>query len=495
MEFKADEALNTFLITRAHFGHPIPPGGTVSSVGILNPPLFTYLLLPITLFTTSPTALALTIAFINSLAIGSLFLTLNKYYNKTVGIIASLLLCVLPWHIIYSRKIWTQNLLFPLAVFLFFFLHRALIQKKKRAWIYAGISLILMAQLHQGSFLLLILFIAFSLISHLNVSWKNFILGLFLGSFPLFPYLLFQFTTLCIGCSTYTASSHPLTLSLLTHLLLPAKIFSLSDFDILLGTDFTLFRNAYFPIALTRHLTYPIIVMTLVGAVLHWRNRKNMRVIPFLYFAFPISFILLRFDIFMHYYLPLLPITALFVAEFFDRAIHSTSSLLRKSGYFLFLILLLSYIFFSLSLNSFIANHKDIHGEYGRAYLLSKAGAESKLKEKKNDTSYEEMIIASYVPLQSVIGPETIARIVYDPVQTKNNLRTLEKRLEDTPYDDRILLELTAFYTQKPITRKTLSTLAQKSIINPGYTQIFDVISDKYIHEHNMKREKLNSIL
>ena len=45
IEFKDDEAINLFLAARPLFGHPFPPGGTVSSIGLLNPPFFNYLLL------------------------------------------------------------------------------------------------------------------------------------------------------------------------------------------------------------------------------------------------------------------------------------------------------------------------------------------------------------------------------------------------------------------------------------------------------------------
>lgn len=46
IEFKVDEAINLFLASRSLFGQSFPPGGTVSSIGILNPPLFNYFLLP-----------------------------------------------------------------------------------------------------------------------------------------------------------------------------------------------------------------------------------------------------------------------------------------------------------------------------------------------------------------------------------------------------------------------------------------------------------------
>lgn len=49
VEFKADEASNLLLATRIFFDHPLPYAGTATSVGILNPPFFIYLLIPLTL--------------------------------------------------------------------------------------------------------------------------------------------------------------------------------------------------------------------------------------------------------------------------------------------------------------------------------------------------------------------------------------------------------------------------------------------------------------
>ena len=80
MEFKTDEAVNLLLAARPLFGHAFPPGGTVSSLGILNPPLFNYILLPIILINLDPKFVTFFIGLINSLAVALFFLIVRRYY-------------------------------------------------------------------------------------------------------------------------------------------------------------------------------------------------------------------------------------------------------------------------------------------------------------------------------------------------------------------------------------------------------------------------------
>ena len=79
IEFKSDEAANLLISSRQLFDKPIPPGGTGSSVGVLNPPFFNYLLIPLTYITLDPKVITFFIAFINVLAIAFFFMIVKKY--------------------------------------------------------------------------------------------------------------------------------------------------------------------------------------------------------------------------------------------------------------------------------------------------------------------------------------------------------------------------------------------------------------------------------
>ena len=129
-EFKADEASNLFLASRPIFNHPFPYGGVVSSVGILNPPLFTYFLYAIAILTLNPQVIVLIIALINSLMLGFFFLFIKNYYSKTLAFISTIFLAFSPWSIIFSRKIWPPDLIPPLSIVLLYSLHKAVLSKK-----------------------------------------------------------------------------------------------------------------------------------------------------------------------------------------------------------------------------------------------------------------------------------------------------------------------------------------------------------------------------
>src|SRR3989344_36197 len=135
IEFKTDEAINLLLASRPLFGHSFAPGGTVSSVGILNPPFFNYILFPFTFLTLDPRGISFFIGLINSLAIAFFFLAIKKYYGTTIAFITTILIALSPWSILYSRKIWTQDLLFPFFIPLFFSIHKLILEKKMFYWL------------------------------------------------------------------------------------------------------------------------------------------------------------------------------------------------------------------------------------------------------------------------------------------------------------------------------------------------------------------------
>jgi Dolichyl-phosphate-mannose-protein mannosyltransferase len=147
MEFKADEAQACQLALqvvdglrgRLPAGHGIPLVGLRSSVGVPNPPLFIYLLaLPLTLWR-DPLAAAVFIALSNVAAVGICFAIGRRYFSPFVALAATALYALAPWAVIFSRKIWAQDLL---PVFIAGFLlaaHAFLVDRRPRAlaWLLA----------------------------------------------------------------------------------------------------------------------------------------------------------------------------------------------------------------------------------------------------------------------------------------------------------------------------------------------------------------------
>ena len=135
IEFKTDEAVNLLLSAWPALHHSLPPGGTVSSIGILNPPLFNYILTPLTFFTLDPKTFSFLIGFLNSVAIAFFYLIVKNYYSQVIAFTSSVLFAFSPWAILYSRKIWNQDILVPFFVLMFYSLHKIIIDKKRIFWL------------------------------------------------------------------------------------------------------------------------------------------------------------------------------------------------------------------------------------------------------------------------------------------------------------------------------------------------------------------------
>jgi hypothetical protein len=154
MEFKSDEAqacqLGLQIAAHEHF----PLTGLLSSVGVPNPPLFVYLLaLPLGL-SAEPVSAAVAIACANLAAVWVCFLVGRRYFSSWIGVAAAALYALSPWAIVFSRKIWAQDLLPILAGLFLLEAHAFAIERRPRAL--AGLIALAAAatQLHFSAFIL-----------------------------------------------------------------------------------------------------------------------------------------------------------------------------------------------------------------------------------------------------------------------------------------------------------------------------------------------------
>jgi 4-amino-4-deoxy-L-arabinose transferase-like glycosyltransferase len=195
MEFKTDEAeacrLALHVLGRHEpgIGDFFPTSAVESSVGIPNPPLFVYLLaLPLAI-TATPLAAAAFIAATNVAAVWVCYLVGKRYFSTFVGLASAAIFAVSPWAIIYSRKIWTPNLL-PICTGLFLLaLHAFLVDKRPRAVLWLVLLLGVATQLHFSAWLLVVVLVSALVIGRDTLQWRWLALGL--GGFLVLyaPYL------------------------------------------------------------------------------------------------------------------------------------------------------------------------------------------------------------------------------------------------------------------------------------------------------------------
>jgi hypothetical protein len=156
MEFKWDEqeALNQsmrFLDDRlwASF-RTWPTHGMLSSNRVGNAPLFTWIVAGVWAVFPNPLAVAAFVAVVNVLCLYPLWLWARRHMDDFRATLTLALCAVSPFAVLFSRKIWTQDLLFPGVLSLLFGIDAL---RAGRTWV--GVTLFLVAtlvvgQLHQS---------------------------------------------------------------------------------------------------------------------------------------------------------------------------------------------------------------------------------------------------------------------------------------------------------------------------------------------------------
>lgn len=480
IEFKADEAINLFLATRPLFGHPFPPGGTVSSIGLLNPPLLNYLLFPIALFTLDPKMISLFIGFLNSLAVGVFFLIIKRYYGVTTAFVAATLMAFSPWLILFSRKIWPQDLLVVFLIPLIYSLHKLLVEEKKIYWIsYVAFSMFVI-QLHQASILLITLLTIFLLFKKVKLDWRYIFWGFLIGVIPAVPYLIY-ITRNLNSPEVFMVTKERFSPQFFTATFIrPFQIMSQGNFYFVMGDDMLTFSQKFPLIFKIRQFFYLEYILLPFGMFLFWKNFPKLRLLVYTTITLPILYFLFHVEPFMHYFLFLIPFLFLFLGASFAFFLRLTNFFLRTASLLTFLALVVISITFNLAFFNLLGKQKSFKGDYGTAFVLTEERAKERLKNYQNDKNYEEMILASYLPSQFLYGHLPVARLIYPYEKTQNEIDLLEKRLKEVPEDARIQKQLIAFYTTTPPTSEVIELLKKKSGQLPAYQTIYEEVSKLY---------------
>lgn len=154
-EFKRDEANLSHLALDLVRGRSFPLLGIDSSVGIRNAPWNIYVVAPPFLLSSDPTPATLYVGLLNVIAVFLLYLLARHYYGSIAAIMAALLYAVAPWAVIFSRKIWAQDLL---PVFVLMTIGTGLLGflegKRWAQWLHLPL-LAITGQIHYGAFVLL----------------------------------------------------------------------------------------------------------------------------------------------------------------------------------------------------------------------------------------------------------------------------------------------------------------------------------------------------
>lgn len=481
VEFKSDEAANLLLSSRQIFDQPIPPGGTGSSVGILNPPLFNYIILPLTYLTLDPQKIVFFIALVNVLSIVFFFFVIKRYYSLVIAFISSSLIALSPWAILFSRKIWMQDILIPFFVPFFLSLHKLVIDKREIYWIpYVSFSFFLI-QLHQASIFLLAPITAFLIIKKVKINYKYILVGAAIGIIPLIPYLIYELSNGCPDCVAILMSSQKLqSPSSLEIFQRPLQILGQGNFDFVFGAEsFNLFSKEYKIAFELRKVLYLFYFIIPFSAFIFVRLHKKFDFFIYSLITTCAIYYFLKIEPRMHYFILFIPILALLIGVAFDSVIErgkmlKIASILLLSTIFSILIIY-NFIFFD-----FVKKHKGTSGDYGTTYTQTKENTDRILQGFKERADYDEISLAIHIPLRYAFGFMPLSKMLYPGEITKEKLFKLEESLVRSDKDPRLNLQLISYYTKNEPYIKTIKLLKTKTEKIPEYKTIYEEVLSYY---------------
>ena len=189
-EFKADEARLLALALDMADGR-LALHGISSSVGLPNFPMSVWLYaLPLVVWPHAYAAMLFT-GLLNTLAVLAGYWLVRRYWGMMAAVAATLMFAVSPWAVIFSRKIWAQDLL-PLFVMLWVIgLALALVDRKPRFMWLALVALALAVQIHLAALALVPATLVLMMVFWRRLSWKDVLIGAGLGVLTAVPFFIY----------------------------------------------------------------------------------------------------------------------------------------------------------------------------------------------------------------------------------------------------------------------------------------------------------------
>ncbi len=189
-EFKADEARLLSLALHMAEGK-FALRGISSSVGFPNFPASVWIYsLPLLIW---PHAYAATIftGLLNTLAAAAAYWFVRRYWGMQAAIAALLMFAVSPWAIIFSRKIWAQNLLPLFVVGWAISAALALVEERSKfIWLHF-LFLALAVQIHLAAIALLPASAILLLVFRRRVHWRSLLIGLAFAAITIIPFAIY----------------------------------------------------------------------------------------------------------------------------------------------------------------------------------------------------------------------------------------------------------------------------------------------------------------
>jgi hypothetical protein len=406
IEYKADEALTIFAL-RQFFQEPqLFQAGLISSTGARNFPLFHYLLLLPGSISLDPRFLSGFIGLLNAGLIAWFYLAVKRFYHRPLALISSLIFATGPWLVIFSRKIWAQDLIPLLAIPLFILLHQVKKKPSKLHFFLLGAVILLLIQLHASGLFLSLLIIPL-VWPHLKKRLPVFLLGCLLGLLPALPYFHLQLTSqpFCPDCRAYLNQSGQIRQFDPGHLYRPGFILTGLYWSELLGPDMQRLQSD-FPVTAIAQGFALLILLGLAWSLFQAGRQPANRWLLVPVVGLSLVYLLFQVPAHLHYYQVLVPWLALLAGL-------GLYSLPPSQRIFVWPVITLVAAFnliFIFAFYAYLSRQSVILGDYGTPYIHSSRWVSRSLKPFSGRPDFSELTLIAefHLPSQMILGPASV---------------------------------------------------------------------------------------
>ncbi len=207
VEYFHDDAMLATMALELADGLRFPLTGILSSTGIPNPPVSVYALAIPFALSSNPAFVIHVIMAWNVIGVTLLWFLARRYGGQRIALIAGLLYAINPWAVLFSRKIWAQELHTPIVLFGFlllfhgFYENRAERPRRRSVALAQCLSLPILLfgiQFHFAAGPLLVLIPATVWIGREGIHFRALIAGLILSLIVVSPYAIGLRKTLAV---------------------------------------------------------------------------------------------------------------------------------------------------------------------------------------------------------------------------------------------------------------------------------------------------------
>ncbi|MDD2822955.1 MAG: hypothetical protein PHQ59_02625 [Candidatus Daviesbacteria bacterium] len=404
IEFKTDEAITVFQTVQFYLDPHIIQRGLISGIGVYNFPLFNYLVIILSVFSRNPEHISFVIALINTLLVPIFFLIIRRYYDQVTAVFASLLLAFSPWAIIYSRKIWAQDLILLLLIPFFALLHELILRKKSQMTMPIFIILVLLSQLHASGIFLSAATILIIILLRVKINFWQALIGILIGSIVAIPYIVFQLTSnpQCPDCEAFFKYQSSARSFDIYNLIRPFQLMNGQGYHFVLGDSYDGFIASFSLLKYLKYFFLSSFIIPFIGIFfIITKKREYLFLVMYLVIIPPLYFVT-RTIPYMHYFVILIPIIVTVYALSFSSIFNLLKARLLKSlvivsfGVFISVNIVFVYCFYQ-----YLSIAKVIQGDYGPIFSLTKQTVDQRLQDYRNVQYYNELQSYTYVILGS----------------------------------------------------------------------------------------------